>query len=148
MEKELSKNECINEILRMRAGEDGKLSQKNLEDISASLPSLDDIIEGMDRMIEVLERLGDKKGNSIRAHIEYMLKKGVDFRDSRFDNLFVDRNVSYGVNSTSSSGVSKKFSASLDYSYREKLSGFISSCGSLEWDENRINDFIGILKNC
>lgn len=41
----------------------------------------------------------------------------------------------------------KHSSKSLDYRFKEKLSGFINKSGSLIWDNDRIEDFISSIKN-
>lgn len=99
--------------------------------------SIDDILDRMEKLNGLLEELGGVQLNSIRSHVEYTMGKSRSFTDTRFECLF-----KVNPPRSSSAGGPKNAGRLLDYSFREKLIGFVPRRGKLLWDDGRISDFV------
>lgn len=127
----------------------------DINNILNNTMSIDDIIVSMEEINKSIGEFLLTETRPIKEHLEYMINKPVHFEDKRFDNLFIDRNVSAQYkNANSIEVVSSKKATNknlnktfIDYSYRPKMAGFISKTGKFSWDSNKIDDFIAALKN-
>lgn len=98
-----------------------------------------EIIDMMETANQAIGRAAKTAVRPIRDHLGYMLGKGIAFDDRRFEHLFGDRNVSGLVQESSAY---EKIKRRLDYGYREKMAGFVTKSGALEWEEDKIDGFV------
>ena len=135
---------CIREL---RSSGACGISETELNDMRDTVTPLDDVIEMMEQANQTIGALTLTEMRSIRDHLAFMKGKSLSFEDSRFDNLFSDRNTSAEhSNEAKGAGKGRSMQQCVDYSYREKLAGFVAKTGHLEWDEDRIADFIGSIR--
>ncbi|KAI4291563.1 hypothetical protein PAPHI01_0837 [Pancytospora philotis] len=133
-------------IARFRAGDRAGLAEFEADELQRGIPALAEIEEAMESANQLIARVAMTDEHSIQEHIAYMLKKRVDFADSRFDSLFVDRNVSASY-IVSKPNEHRKADKRLDYGYREKMAGFVVPAGAPKWDETKIQEFVDSVKN-
>lgn len=110
-----------------------KISEFKDTEISCEY-TVDEIIEKMEKLNSFLQNFAVESQQSIKEHLEYIRKRYTSFKNVKFECLFkID---------LSSKKSPRDFSKLLDYSVRDKLIGFVSKKGSLEWSDEKINDFI------
>lgn len=137
---------CIENIIAFKTDRNTAIDEEYLESLRTDLIPLTDLEEKMEQINQLIGRAMLTETPSIQGHIDYMLGKGVQFSDRRFECLFVDYNKLPTQQQTKQSEYEKSESG-LDYSYREKMAGFLAVPAALEWDKEKIRDFIESIKN-
>lgn len=97
--------------------------------------AVDEIMDKMEEINELLGSIEDTELNTIRNYVEYAMGRSKSFADTRFDHLFMGSSLKNRERPRSTRKV-------LDYSFREKLIGFVSRKGKLQWSDDKIDDFI------
>lgn len=100
--------------------------------------SIEEIIEEMENVNKTLQKFTQGNKNTIREHLEYIKNNYKSFMDAKFESIFKLNTMSSEIKKNH-----KNFSKLLDYSVRKKLIGFVTRSGKLEWDNKKIDDFIG-----
>jgi len=113
-----------------------KISEFKDTEISCEC-TVDEIIEKMEKLNSFLQNFAVEGQQTIKEHLEYIRKRYTSFKNVKFECLF-----KIDPSTASSKKNPREFSKLLDYSVRDKLIGFVSKKGSLEWSDEKINDFI------
>lgn len=110
------------------------------------LMPLTNVMSMIDELNNIIAKHENKEIEPIRNYLDHMKNdRGVRFSEKKFDYLFFDN---YQLSETNDDGVieENRKGKKLNYSYFNKLSGFVAPYGKLKWDDNEITEFFKNLK--
>lgn len=102
--------------------------------------TLEEIIEMMNSVEKRVSECLKREYKPIEGFLDFYTKKGKSFNDPKYERLF---NIS---NKNKMNEKQQCASKCLDYSFREKLSGFVSKKGGLQWDNSKIDEFMNLIR--
>lgn len=118
----------------------GEMTVKDVE-IEEHKPEddIDVIIGKLDELNKEICELSGAEFKPISGIVDFYIAKGNAFDDERYEKMF---NVECETPVKQKLTNTKK----LDYGFREKLTGFVSSTGCLGWNDDRIDGFLRSIK--
>lgn len=110
-------------------------------DLEKHQPSceLEELMEKIDDVNRQLCEATGAEFKPVAGVVEFYTGKGKAFDDPKYERLF---DVA-----SSASRNAKSTTKLLDYSFREKLSGFIGRRGGLQWEDGKISEFVTAIKD-
>ncbi|ELA41491.1 uncharacterized protein VICG_01475 [Vittaforma corneae ATCC 50505] len=100
--------------------------------------SLDGIIHKMDEINRKLCGMLETEFKPVSGFVEYYMSKSKTFDDPKYERLF-------DIESRKTKERRVNASKLVDYSFRDRLSGFVSKRGCLKWENTKIDEFISSL---
>lgn len=112
----------------------------------SELIPLEKIIETMDKLNEIIAKHSGTEKQPIKSYLDYMKNvKCVKYSEKKYEHLFFScHNISDLYKNTENGIV--KTEKTLDFSYKDKLFGFVVGSGEFKWENNEIDQLIKTIK--
>ncbi|KAI5149631.1 hypothetical protein ENBRE01_1404 [Enteropsectra breve] len=120
-----------------------KLAGADSKKINEDAMEYEDLLQEVEEINKMV--YGKEEVRSAEKYIEYMSRTIPSFLDKKYDYLFVKELQYEDINKSSEKHLKNK--KIVDYSYRNKLSGFCCKNGRPEWEDSRIDELVDQIKN-